>query len=136
MTPIQRQIVREELLRSIAWFGLGIVGWPIVVTEVAWLEATALTVLGLPLVTWAVLTTTAIALRSTTDAGAQVRTQTGLSVSLLVGIMLGGVGAVYLVTAGGYPALWTTAAYVAVTGGAVLWYWLADPSPNAADVAG
>jgi len=136
MTPIQREIVREELLRSIAWFGLGIVGWPIVVTEVAWLEASALTVLGLPLVTWAVLTTTAIALRSTTDSVAQVRTQTGLSVSLVVGIMLGGVGAVSLVTAAGYPALWTTVAYVAMTGGAVLWYWFANPRADAAEVAG
>jgi len=135
MTPIQREIVREELLRSIAWFGLGLVGWPIVVTEVAWLEPSVLTVIGLPLVTWAALTTTAIALRSTTDSAAQVETRTGLSVSLVVGIMGGGVGAVYLVTGGGYPALWTTAAYVAVTGGAVLWYWLANPPANAADVA-
>jgi len=37
--------------------------------------------------------------------------------------MLGGVGAVYLATAGGYPVLWITAAYIAVTGITILWYW-------------
>jgi hypothetical protein len=43
--------------------------------------------------------------------------------SLALGIMLGGVGAVYLVAAGGYSALWTTVAYVVVTTVAVGWYW-------------
>jgi len=128
MKSQQRQIIREELLRSIAWIGLGLVGWPIVIAEVAWLDATLLTVLGLPVLTWAVLTTGAIGVRTATSTELQIQTPAGLSVSLVLGTTLGGVGAVYLVTAAGYPALWITAAYVAVTGVAVLWYWFVRPA--------
>lgn len=123
MKPQQRRIIREELLRSIAWIGLGIVGWPIVIAEVAWLDTTALTVFGLPVLTWAVLTVSAIGVRTATSSELQIQTPAGLSITLLLGIMLGGVGAVYLVTAGGYPVLWITAAYIAVTGITILWYW-------------
>jgi len=123
MKPQQRHIIREELLRSIAWIGLGIIGWPIVVAEVAWLDTTALTVFGLPVLTWAVLTMSTIGVRTATSSELQIQTPAGLSISLLLGIMFGGVGAVYLVTAGGYPVLWITVAYVAVTGATILWYW-------------
>jgi hypothetical protein len=126
MKPQQRRIIREELLRSIAWMGLAIVGWPLVISEIAWLDATALTVFGLPALTWALLTTGAIAVRLTTSTDLQVQTPVGLSISILLGIMLGGVGAVYLATAGGYSALWISAAYVAVTGITVFWYWFAE----------
>ena len=123
MKPQLRRLIREELLRSIAWIGLGIVGWPILISEVAWLDTTALTVFGLPALTWALLTTGVIAVRVATSTDLQVQTPVGLSISLFFGIMLGGVGAVYLATAGGYSALWIIAAYVAVTIITVLWYW-------------
>ncbi|WP_121821079.1 hypothetical protein [Halostella salina] len=127
MKSQRRRIIREELLRSIAWIGLAIVGWPLVISEITWLDATALTVFGLPALTWALLTTGAIAVRLATSTELQVQTPVGLSISLLLGIMLGGVGAVYLATAGGYSALWISAAYVAVTGITVFWYWFAGP---------
>lgn len=112
-------------MRSIAWVGLGIVGWPIMVSEVAWLDATALTVFGLPVLTWAGVTTGMISVRVATGTELQVQTPTGLSTSLLLGVAFGGVGTVYLATAGGYSALWVSAAYVAVTGLTILWYWFA-----------
>jgi len=120
-----RRILRTELLRSIAWLGLGFVGWPVVVAAVSWLDATALTVFGLPVVTWAGLTAGAVGVRAATAGELRVRTPVGLSVWLLSGVALGGVGAVYLATAGGYPPGVTAAVYVAVTGAAVLWYWYA-----------
>lgn len=125
MNPHRRQILREELLRSIAWIGLGIVGWPIVIGEFAWLDPTALTILGLPVATWAVLTAGAIGVRTLTSATLQVRTPEGVQISLILGNMLGGIGAVYLATAGGYPVLWVIGGYVAMTGIAILWYWFA-----------
>lgn len=127
MQPQRRRIIREELLRSIAWIGLGIVGWPLVISEVAWLDATALTVFGLPALTWALLTTGAIGIRAATSAEMQAQTPAGLVMSLLFGTMLGGVGAVYLVTAGEYSALWVTSAYVGVTVVTILWYWFVKP---------
>ena len=123
MKPQLQRIIREELLRSIAWIGLGIVGWPILISEVAWLDTTALTVFGLPVLTWVILTTGMISIRVATSRQLQVQTPVGLSISLFFGIMLGGVSAVYLVTAGGYSALWIITAYVTVTGITVLWYW-------------
>ena len=123
MKPQLRSIVREELLRSIAWIGLGLVGWSLVISEVAWLDATALTVFGLPVITWALLTISMIGIRTATSAELQVQTPAGLSISLILGIMLGGVGAVYLVAVEGYATLWVTVAYVTVTVGTLLWYW-------------
>jgi hypothetical protein len=128
MDPQRRRIIREELLRSIAWIGLGIVGWPLVISETTWLDATAITVFGLPVLTWALLTTGAIGIRIVTSAALQIQTPSSLLISLLLGIMLGGVGAVYLVAVGGYSTLWITAAYVAVTGGSILWYWFVGPT--------
>jgi hypothetical protein len=128
-----RRIVREELLRSIVWFGLGIVGWPILISEFTWLDANVLTVFGLPLLTWAVLTTGMIGVRVSTSTELQVTTPVGLSMSLLVGIMLGGVSAVYLVAVEEYAALPVIIVYAAVTGGTVLWHWymrLPDSSPD------
>lgn len=133
MKSQRRQIVREELLRSIAWVGLGIVGWPIVIAEVGWLDTTALTVLGLPVLTWAALTTGAIGVRTATSKALQTRTPAGLTMGLLLGTMLGGIGAVYLVTTGGYPVLWVSAAYVVVTSIGVLWYWFVRPPAVASE---
>lgn len=128
MTPHQREIVRTELLRSIVWFGVGIVGWPLVTTELSWLDATPLTVFGLPVVTWAVLTASAVGIRSVTGSDLRVRTTSGISLSLALGIMLGGVTAVSLATVGGYPAGWVTLGYVAVTAVTSLWYWYVHPT--------
>lgn len=134
MNPELRGIVREELLRSIAWFGLGVVGWPILITEVAWVDATALTVFGLPALTWAALTGASVGARVLTGTDAGVRSSAGLSVVLVLGVLLGGVGAVYLVAARGYSALPVTVGYVTVTFVAVLWYWYAGV-PSAAEDA-
>ena len=128
MTPQLREIVRTELLRSIVWFGSGLVGWPLVTMEVSWLNTSPLTVFGLPVVTWAVLTASAIGIRSVTESDLRVQTTGGISVSLALGIMLGGVAAVYLVTMGGYPAQWVTLGYVVVAAVTSLWYWYVHPT--------
>ncbi|CDK39160.1 uncharacterized protein BN903_143 [Halorubrum sp. AJ67] len=91
-----------------------------------WLETTTLTVFGLPALTWALLTTGAIAIRGATSTDLHVQTPSSLHISLLFGVMLGGVAAVYLATAGGYSTLWSIAAYVTVTGITIFWYWLME----------
>jgi hypothetical protein len=129
-----RETVREELLRSVARAGLGLVGWPVLVSEISGLDATLLTVVVLPVLTRAVLTAASVGIRLLSGSEFRVRTPAGLSATLVFGIMLGGVGAVYLVAAGGYPDLWVTAGYVAVTVGSVAWHWylgLPGTEPNA-----
>lgn len=88
-----------------------------------WLETTALTLFGLPVLAWMLLTASLIAIRTVTTAEVQAQTPPGLSATLLVGELLGGAGAVALVALGGYSALWVTTAYVLATVGGVVWYW-------------
>jgi len=133
MTLHRREVVREELIRSIAWLALGLVGWAILVEELAALEASLLTVGVLPVLTWAGLTLGMIGLRFLTDSATQVETPSGLSISLVLGITLGGVGAVYLVAVENQAALWVTAAYVGVSIAAVAWHWYARVPDSPAD---
>lgn len=97
MVPNIGRILREELLRSIAWAGLGLVGWAILITESAQLDATALTVLGLPFLTWALLTSVMISIRLITGKELKITAREGILVSVALGVILGGFGLVYLV---------------------------------------
>ena len=98
MVPNIGRIVREELLRSIAWAGLGLFGWAILITESARLEATVLTVLGLPVLTWALVTASMIGIRFSTGAELTVQSKDGILAAVVLGVILGGFGVVYLVT--------------------------------------
>jgi hypothetical protein len=123
MQPQLRRIIREELLRSIAWFGLGLVGWPLVISEAAWLDTTALTAFGLPVLTWAALTMGMVGLRVITESDLQVRTKAGLNIVLLGGIILTGSLVVYLVAVAGWSPLPTVGGYLAITGLYAIYYW-------------
>jgi hypothetical protein len=136
MNPEQERIVREELWRSIAWAGLGIVGWPTLVTEVAWLEQNLFTVFGGAVITWAVLTAGMIGIRTVTGSELQVQTPAGLSIFLLGGFILAGVGAVYLVLAEGYSVLMVSTGYGAVGAATVVWYWYGGVFDSATETTG
>jgi hypothetical protein len=123
MKPQLRRIIREELLRSIAWIGLGLVGWALVISEATWLDATALTVFGLPVLTWAGLTIGMVGLRLITERDLQVRTKAGLNIVLLEGIVITGSLVVYLVAVADWPPLPTVGGYLAITGLYALYYW-------------
>lgn len=123
-----RRIADEELVRSIAWFALGLVGWPFLAAEVAWVEANILTVFVFPVLTWAVLTAGAIGVRAVSAGEFRVQTPAGVSLSMVVGTMLGGVVAVYLAGVEGHSPLLVTGAYVCVTLGAILWHWVVTPA--------
>lgn len=112
------RIVREELWRSVAWFGLAIVGWPTLADEVPWLDVNAITVFVLPVLTWVVLTAGTVGLRVITARELQVQTVSGWILSAVLGFVLSGVGAVYLVTIEGYDPLLV---------GAMLAFWVVAP---------
>jgi hypothetical protein len=129
-----QQIIREELWRSIAWIGLGMFGWPILSEEFVWLDTTVFTVFVLPVITWALFTAGFIGVRVMTATDLQIQTPTGLSMSLLLGVMLGGVSAVYLVAAEGYDARWVSAVYITVSIGTVLWHWYTRRPASSSDI--
>ena len=108
------QIVREELWRSVAWAGLGLVGWAILISEFSQLPATPLTAFGLPVLTWAFLTLATIAVRLLTGRQLQVRSRAGLALVAAVAVAGGGFAAVYAVVGLGYPLLWVGLLYGAV----------------------
>lgn len=109
------QIVREELWRSVAWAGLGLVGWAILITELSRVPATPLTAVGLPALTWAFLTLATIAVRLLTGRQLQVRSRAGLALVAAVAVAAGGFAAVYAVIGLDYPLLWVGLAYGTVT---------------------
>jgi hypothetical protein len=117
------RILREELLRSVAWIGLGLVGWATVVDGLAWLDASVSTVFGLPVLTWAVLTAGTIGVRYASGADLQMQTQRYSWTSVATGLALNSLAAAYLVVIEGLGVLPVGVACVAITAVTVGWYW-------------
>ena len=113
--PRVRLIVREELLRSIAWVALGLFGWAILVTSSDQLPATVWTVGGLPILTWASLTIGMIGVRLMTGSELQIQSKDGLHVVSLGGVVLGGFWAAFLIIVLDWPFLLIIGLYSAVT---------------------
>jgi hypothetical protein len=113
--PRVRLILREELLRSIAWAALGLFGWAIIITSSDQLSGTVWTVGGLPILTWASLTIGMIGLRLITGSDLQIQSNEGLHVLSLGGVVLGGFWAAFLIVVLGWPSLLIVGLYSAVT---------------------
>lgn len=95
--PRVHLILREELLRSIVWAGLGLFGWAILVSSSSQLSATVWTVVGLPILTWASLTVGMIGIRLLTGTDLQVQSTEGLHIIFVGGVIIGGFWAVFLI---------------------------------------
>jgi DNA-binding HxlR family transcriptional regulator len=113
--PRVRLILREELLRSIAWVALGLFGWAILVTSSDQLPATVWTVGGLPILTWASLTIGMIGVRLVTGSDFQIQSKEGLHVVSLGGVVLGGFWAVFLIVVLNWSPLLIIGLYSVVT---------------------
>lgn len=118
-----RQLLREELWRSIAWAALALTGWAFIITENSQLEATVWTVLGFPLVTWAFLTVGTITLRLLTGSSLQVRTTDGLHLAFLLSILGGGFAVFYLIAVDGYSAVVYGGGYLGILVLLTVYYW-------------
>lgn len=114
-------IIKEELLRSIVWAGLGLAGWGLLISNSSMLEATVLNVLGLPVLTWAVLTIGMIGARLVTGMDLQVQSMEGLSVGVILGILASGFAALYFIVVEGYSPLLVGGSYIAITIATILW---------------
>jgi len=113
--PRVRLILREELLRSVAWAGLGLVGWAVLVSAGEGLPATVWTVVGLPALTWASLTTGLVGVRLVTGDDFRVQTREGMQVVALAGVVLGAFWAAFSVFVFGWPPLVVAGLYGVVT---------------------
>jgi len=120
--PRVRLILREELLRSVAWAGLGFVGWAVLVSAGEGLPATVWTVVGLPVLTWASLTTGLVGVRLATGDKFRVQTRDGLQVVALTGAVLGAFWAAFSVFVLGWPPLAVAALYGLATAAALAYH--------------
>ena len=65
------RILREETWRSVVWFGIALFGWATVLTGSETTEATAGTVLGLPVLTALVVASVVVGIRLATGRALQ-----------------------------------------------------------------
>lgn len=127
--PQVRRILSEELWRSVAWAALGLFGWAIIISESGYLEANALTVLGLPILTWASLTVGMIGFRLTTGHELQVQMKEGLHIVVLGGYVLAAFWAIFFILTLDYSPVLVIGLYL-VIGGAYLIYYIRMISPR------
>ena len=113
--PRVRSVLREELFRSIGWAALGLVGWPILLSESPQLPVTIWTVFGLPVLTWATLTVAMVGGRLLTGSDLQMQSQEGLHVVSLCGTLLTGFWVAFAVFSLDWPPLPTVGAYLLAT---------------------
>ena len=116
-----QRIFNEELWRSVVWFAIGLFGWSLIISSTTLIEATALTALGLPLLTWGVLTIVMIGIRVATGLELKAQTEGSQLLWLITGSVLGGFLVLYDVLVNGRnPSIfiWYGAA-IAV--GVILW---------------
>lgn len=120
--PQVRLILREELLRSIAWAALGLCGWAILISSSEQLAANVWTVVGLPVLTWGSLTAGLIGIRLATGSDMQVQTKEGFHIVTFGGAVIGGFWAVFLIFVLNWPPLVTGGLYVVVTALTLAYY--------------
>jgi hypothetical protein len=121
MNPETRRVVGEELWRSVVWFALGLFGWSLIITSTDVLEASALTALGLPVLTAAVLGTVMVGLRLATGLELKADTEGSQLLWLVTGSALGGFLVLYDVLVNGRSSLLFVGYGLAVGVGVLLW---------------
>lgn len=119
--PRIQEVLREELLRSIAWAALGLFGWAILISSTDRLAANAWTVLGLPVLTWVSLTVGMIGFRISTGVDIQIQTKEGLHVVTLLGVVAGGFWTVFLISVLDWSLLFI-GVYMLVVGSYLVYY--------------
>ncbi|MFC7044966.1 hypothetical protein ACFQH6_05575 [Halobacteriaceae archaeon GCM10025711] len=121
MDPDLERVVREELWRSVVWFALGLFGWATIINGSDAIEATAVTALGLPLLTWAALTGVMVGLRRLTGWELKVTDEGGQLLLLVTSAFVVGFVVLYEILVTGRPVTLAGWYVLAVAGGVVVW---------------
>ncbi|MDT3437440.1 hypothetical protein [Haloarcula sp. 1CSR25-25] len=121
MKPDTREIINEELWRSVVWLAIGLFGWSLILTSTDVLAASALTALGLPLLTAAVLAALMVGIRLATGLELKAKTEGSQLLWLIVGSVLGGFVVLYDVLVNGRDPPIILGYAVAVGLGVLIW---------------
>jgi peptidoglycan/LPS O-acetylase OafA/YrhL len=123
-----RRILARELWRSVVWAGLALVSWGFLVGESTLIPRTLLTTLGLPFLTWVVVTCGAVGVCLLRTRGLRLRSRAGRTLCAILALAAGGFLVVFTVTFAGQSLLFVGPAYLAVTAGTALWLVSSDRS--------
>jgi len=115
------QILGEELMRGVVWYGGSLFGWSIILSSSTLLPATPVTVLGLPAVTALCLVSVMVGLRRGTGLDLKVQTESGQLLVFVTSAIVGGFLVLYAVLVDGQSALLVPAYLFAVGVGALVW---------------
>ena len=121
MNTDTRQIVSEELWRSVVWLAIGLFGWSLIITSTEVIEASALTALGLPILTAAVLFGVMVGIRILTGLELKAQTEGSQLLWLITGSVIGGFLVLYDVLVNGRDHVVFLGYGIAVLLGVVLW---------------
>lgn len=90
------RVVGEELMRGVAWYFVGLVGWSFLISQTSALSATPFTMIGLPALTALGITLVMISSRQVTGLDLKVKTESGQLLQLIFGAIVFGFVALYL----------------------------------------
>lgn len=121
MNPETRRIVEEELWRSVVWFAIGLFGWSVIITSTEAIEASALTALGLPVLTAGILFGIVVGIRMLTGLELKAKTEGSQLLWLVTGSVVGGFLVLYDVLVDGADPVLFLGYGVAVVLGVVVW---------------
>lgn len=114
-------VLGEELLRGVVWYFGSLVGWSVIITTSTVVPVTPTTAFGLPVLTALGLTVAMVAIRQRTGLDLKVETRDGQLLIAVLGGVVGGFLALYLVLAAGYSP-WLLALYaIGTIAGAAFW---------------
>lgn len=118
--------VGEECMRGVAWYGMSLFGWAVILSASTRLPATPVTVVGLPAVTALGICLVMVGVRRGTGLDLTVRTKGGHLLTVITGAIVGGFLVVYAILVHGQSLLLLGGFYgIAVLVGVLIWrrYW-------------
>ena len=115
------RILGEELMRGVVWYGGGLFGWSIIISESRVLQATPVTVLGLPAVTGFGIALLMVAIRLGTGLNLKVQSEGGQLLVLITGAIIGGFLVLYAVFVNGRSPILVVMYILATVGGLLIW---------------
>lgn len=114
-------VVGEELLRGVAWYGMSLFGWAVILSSATSVPVTPTTVLGLPAGTALAICLAMVGIRSATGLDLKVQTAGGQLLSVITGAIVGGFLVVYAILVQDQSPLLVVLYVIAVLVGVVVW---------------
>jgi len=118
------QILGEELMRGVVWYGGSLLGWSFILTSSTVLPATPVTALGFPAITALGLAFLMTGIRTTSGLDLKVQSEGGQLLIAITGAIIGGFIVLYSIFVEGWSPLLFLVYILATVGGLLAWRYL------------